>query len=181
MAESNWSIEPSSGELRILTGVEGRAARMGHRLTIAMQSWHAVMRFTDHQPTSAELTVQVDSLEVLGGQGGLTPLGTPEKAVCRSNAFKSLDVRKYPEIRFVADGIAKTATGYRLTGMLDIHGTSRPQVVDLSVEDNGDTWGLSTRVGVRQTDFGVKPFSLFMGTLKVADEVTIDFHAKQPK
>lgn len=178
---NKWSLDPGNGELHILTGVEGRAAKMGHRLTIAMQSWNADMRFTDGAPTAAELTVQVNSLDVLGGQGGVTPLGAPEKAVCKSNAFKAMDVKKFPQIRFVADDIAKTGTGYRMTGTLEIHGTSRPQVVDLAVEDAGDAWALSSQVRVRQTDFGVKPFSLFMGTLKVADEVTIDFHAQQPK
>lgn len=176
-----WSLDPGNGELHILTGVEGRAAKMGHRLTIAMQSWTAGMRFTDGAPTDAELTVEVDSLDVLGGQGGVTPLGAPEKAICKTNAFKSLDVKKYPQIRFVSDDIAKTATGYRMTGALEIHGTSRPQVVDLTVEDGGDSWALSSQTRVRQTDFGVKPFSLFMGSLKVADEVTIDFRATQPK
>lgn len=181
MSEMKWSLDPGKGQLRILTGVDGRAAKMGHRLTIAMQSWSATMGFADGEPTSAELTVEVDSLDVLGGEGGVTPLGSPEKAICKTNAFKSLDVKKYPRIRFAADAIAKTATGYRLTGTLEIHGTSHPQVVELTVEDDGDSWALSSQTRVRQTEFGVKPFSLFMGTLKVADEVTIDFRANQPK
>lgn len=178
---TKWSLDPGNGQLRILTGVDGRAAKMGHRLTIAMQSWSAAMVFTGGEPTNAELIVDVDSLDVLGGEGGVTPLGAPEKAICKTNAFKSLDVKKYPQIRFVADDVAKTATGYRLAGTLDIHGTSHPQVVDLTVEDDGDAWALSSQVPVRQTEFGVKPFSLFMGTLKVADQVTIDFRAEQPK
>lgn len=181
MTESSWSLGPDSGELHILTGVEGRAAKMGHRLTLAMRSWQAVMQFSGDNAVKAELTVDVDSLEVLSGEGGVKSLSEPEKGVCRSNAFKSLDVKKYPQIAFVADDVAKTPDGYRMTGTLDIHGTSRPQVVDLKAEDTGDAWALSARATVRQTDFGVKPFSLFMGTLKVADEVTIDFHATQPK
>lgn len=181
MAESSWTLDAGDGQLRILTGVEGRAARMGHRLTIAMRAWQAVLRFVDGQPTGAEVGVRVDSLEVLGGEGGITPLGPAERAVCKSNALKSLDVGKYPEIRFSADDVTTTATGYRLAGVLEIHGAARPQVVDLDVADSGDSWALSCRVGVSQTDFGVKPFSLFMGALKVADEVTVDFRARQPK
>jgi len=181
MSESSWTLRPDSGELHILTGVEGRAAKMGHRLTLAMQSWQAVMQFNGEKATKAELTVDVDSLQVLGGEGGVKALSKPEKGVCKSNAFKSMDVKKYPQIRFVSDDIATTAGGYRMTGALEIHGISRPQVVDLTVEDGGSAWTLSARAAVQQTDYGVKPFSLFMGTLKVADEVTIDFHATQPK
>ena len=181
MTKSDWSIDPAAGELRIRTGVAGRAAKMGHRLTIAMQSWDATVRWAGDKPKSAELTVAVDSLAVISGEGGIKPLAGPEKSVARSNALKSLDAKKFPQIRFVADGIAKTEDGYRLTGTTEIHGTTRPQVVDLTVEDRGDTWVLSTQVSITQSDFGVKPYSLFMGSLRVADEVTVEFTATHPK
>ena len=178
---STWSLDASNGELRILSGVTGRAAKMGHRLTMAMQSWRATLQWDGETPTSAELLVDVDSLEVLSGEGGVTPLGSTEKGVARSNAVKAMDAKKYPQIRFVSSDIAKTSDGYRLTGTLEIHGTSRPQVVDLKVHDAGAAWELSTQVPVTQTEFGVKLISLLMGAMKVADEVTIDFHASYPK
>ena len=177
MSESSWSLTAADGELHILTGVAGRAAKMGHRLTIGMKSWQAAVGWAGGKPTTAELTVDVDSLEVLGGEGGLTPLGGPEKGIARSNALKSLDAKKFPQIRFAADQVAKTADGYRLTGTLAIHGTPRPQTVEGRVADSGDALALSARVQVTQSDFGVKPYSLMMGALKVADEVTIDFSA----
>ena len=181
MAESSWSLTPADGELHILTGVAGRAAKMGHRLTIAMTSWQASAQWDGSAPAHAELTVDVDSIAVLSGEGGLTPLSGPEKGVCRSNALKSLDAKKFPQIRFASDQVAKTSDGYRLDGTVEIHGTSHPQIVDLKVVDTGDALELSARVPVAQTEFGVKPFSLMMGSLKVADEVTIAFSAKHTK
>lgn len=69
MPASNWSLTAADGELRILTGVAGRAAKMGHRLTIGMQSWQATVHWAGADPTGVELTVDVGSLEVLGGEG----------------------------------------------------------------------------------------------------------------
>jgi polyisoprenoid-binding protein YceI len=92
-----------------------------------------------------------------------------------------LDAKKFAQIRYTSDRIAKTGDGYRLDGTVEIHGTSRPQSVDLLVTDTGDALELSARVPVKQTDFGVKPFSLMMGALKVADEVTIAFSARHVK
>jgi polyisoprenoid-binding protein YceI len=181
MKESTWSIDPAAGELRIRTGVAGRAAKMGHRLTIAMNSWEAKVHWTADKPRSAELTVDVDSLAVISGEGGIKSLAGPEKGVARSNALKSLNAKKFPQIRFVSDDIAKTADGYRLTGSIEIHGTTRAQTVDLTVEDRGDEWALSTQVRITQSDFGVQPYSLFMGSLKVADEVSVEFAATHPK
>lgn len=178
---TNWSLGPDDGELRIRTGVAGPAARMGHRLTIVMRSWEATVRWRGKAAAGAELTVEVGSLEVLKGEGGVTPLTPPERALARANACKSLDAKKHPLITFATDDIAQTPTGYRLAGTLDIHGTSRPQIVDLRVDDCGTSWEMSTEVAVSQSDFGVKPYSLMMGTLKVADTVTVDFTGRHPK
>ena len=181
VAESRWSLDGSEGELLIRTGVAGPAAKMGHRLTIAMQSWQASVRWRGGLPLSAELTAAVDSLHVIRGEGGVTPMSGPEKAVARFNALKSLDAKKFPQIRFTADDIVKTAGGYRLAGTVEIHGKSAPQAIDLTVDDGGGgDWAISAQARVTQSDFGIKPYSLLLGSLKVADEVTIEFTARHP-
>lgn len=181
MNESSWSLDPSNGELSILTAPAGPAAKMGHHLTIVLRSWQADAQWSNGRPAAATLTVALDSLEVVRGEGGVTPLSGPEKSVARSNALKSLDAKKFPKVLFEADQIEQTGGGYRLTGTLEIHGKSRPQTVDLKLEDRGDQWALSVEAPVTQSAFGIKPFSLMMGTLKVADEVTVAFSGSYPK
>jgi len=181
VTQADWILNQDDGELRILTGVEGPAAKMGHRLTIAIQEWQAQVVWKDGEPVAAELAVEVNSLQVLTGEGGVTPLSAPEKVVVRSNALKSLDAKKHPTITFSAAAITKTETGYQLTGSLQIRGKTRPQVVELTVEDTGDTQLLSMEVAVAQTEFGLKPYSLLMGSMKVADEVRISFHATRQR
>jgi polyisoprenoid-binding protein YceI len=180
VAESPWSLDATTGELLIRTGVAGPAAKMGHRLTIAMTSWQADVRWRAGKPVHAELTVVVDSLQVIKGDGGVTPLSGPEKSVARFNALKSLDAKKFPQIRFTTDDIATAPQGYRLTGTVEIHGTSRAQVIDLAVEDT-DAWAISAHAVLAQSGFSIKPYSLLMGSLRVADEVTIEFTARHPK
>ena len=153
---------------------------MGHRLTIAFGSWQASVRWRGKAPAAVELSVDVDALTVIRGEGGVTPLTPPERAVARSNALKSLDAKKFPRIGFAAEEISTTAHGYRLVGTLDIHGTTRPQTVDVRVEKPADRWAMTAQVAVTQSDFGVKPYSLMMGALKVADAVTIEFTGSHP-
>ncbi|OBK50160.1 S-adenosyl-L-methionine-dependent methyltransferase [Mycobacterium sp. 1081908.1] len=176
-----WTVTASDGELLVRTGVAGRAARMGHRLTIAMTRWEATVAWAATEPVTAELTVDVDSFEVLRGEGGVKALSGPEKALVKSNALKSLGANRYPEIRFMADTIEKTRDGYRLAGKLHIHGQSRKHVIDLRTEDLGDRWRLTVESRVRQTDYGVKPYSLLMGSVRVDDEVTVSFSAAYTK
>lgn len=176
-----WTLAASDGELLIRTGVKGRAARMGHRLTIAMTRWEASVAWADAEPVTAELIVEIDSFEVLRGEGGVKGLSGPEKALVKSNALKSLGANRYPEIRFAADAIDKTGDGYRLAGKLHIRGKSRKHVIDLRTEDLGDSWRMSVESRVRQTDYGVKPYSLLMGSVQVVDEVSVSFTAVHPK
>ncbi|HET6733814.1 YceI family protein [Mycobacterium sp.] len=177
MADTQWSLDAADGELLVRTGVTGRAAKMGHRLTITMNSWHATVQWADGQPIAAELTVDVDSLQVSAGEGGLMALSAPEKALARSHALKALDAGRFPRIRFSANRIEQTGDGYRLRGTLEIHGKSRRHEVDLRVKDLGDGWHMSCEAEVRQTEFGVKPYSMLMGAMKVVDTVTVAFTA----
>jgi polyisoprenoid-binding protein YceI len=177
----SWSLDAADGELLIRTGVAGRAARMGHRLTIAMRRWQASVGWAGAEPVSADLVVEVDSFEVLRGEGGVKGLSGAEKALVKSNALKSLDAGHHPEIRFAADTVDKTDDGYRLTGQLQIRGKSRAHVIDVRTEDLGEAWRISAESSVRQTDYGVKPYSLLMGSVRVADEVSVAFNAVHAK
>ena len=176
-----WTLDASHGELLVGTGVTGRAARMGHRLTIAMRRWQATAGWAGSEPHTAELRVDVESFEVLRGEGGVKALSGPEKALVRSNALRSLGAGRFPQICFTAETIAKTVDGYQLTGQLQIHGTTQERAINLRTEDLGDSWRMSTEAKVRQSDFGVKPYSLLMGSVKVTDEVTVSFTARRAK
>ena len=177
MSESSWSLTAADGELRILTGVAGRAAKMGHRLTIGMKSRQGHGPLVGGEPTSAG----VDRRRRLSGgarrRRRLTPLAGPEKGVARSNALKSLDAPR--SFRRSASPPPTSPQRRTATGSPAISRStaSRPQTVDVTVDDRGDALGLSAQVRLMQSDFGVKPYSLMMGALKVADEVTIDFSA----
>jgi polyisoprenoid-binding protein YceI len=175
------SLDASDGELLVHTGVTGRAAKMGHRLTIRMNSWRATVRWKGSEPSAAELTVDVDSLQVLHGEGGVTSLSAPEKALVRTNALKVLEAARFGQIRFSADDIAETGHGYRLGGTLEIHGQSKKHVIDVRAEDLGNSWRLSSEAVVRQSEFGIKPYSMLMGAMKVADDVTVSFSAERSK
>jgi polyisoprenoid-binding protein YceI len=181
MDSTTWQLDQSDGRLTIRTGVEGPAAKMGHRLTIAVNSWSAHVGWEGSEPVRARLTVDVDSLEVVSGEGGVTPLTPPEKLLARANAMKTLDRKRFPQIVFETTDIERMDTDCRLAGTVQIHGKTRDSVVDLNVEETGGTWHMSADVQIRQSEFGVKPYSMLMGAMKVADVVTVSFTAEHPK
>jgi polyisoprenoid-binding protein YceI len=40
---------------------------------------------------------------------------------------------------------------------------------------------MSSETAIRQSDFGVRPYSQLLGSLKVADDVTVSFTAQRAK
>lgn len=181
MTDTVWNFDESAGELLVKTGVVGRAAKMGHRLTIAMDSWRAEVTWAAGEPTEVDLTVEVTSLRVVRGEGGVKGLSGPEKTIVRSNAMKALDADRFPHIRFRAQDVRKTAEGYDLSGTLEIHGKTNACQVGVRVEDLDGTMRMSCEAEVRQTAFGVKPYSILMGSVKIADTVTVAFAGQRAK
>lgn len=155
---------------------------MGHRLVIAMTAWRGTVSLLDGEPTAADLVVDVGSFQVLRGEGGLKALSAAERLIVRTNALKSLHVNRFPQIHFRTNHVHNLGDGgYRLTGLLEIHGKRHERVIDMRVEDLGDAWRLSGQADVRQSDFGIKPFSMLGGTLKVVDTVTVSVAAIRAK
>jgi polyisoprenoid-binding protein YceI len=172
-----WTLNASDGELLLHTGVTGSAARMGHRLTIAVRSWRATVDWDGDDPSAVEVTVDLDSLDVLKGEGGVTPLSGAEKALVRANALKTLRAKQFPEATFRSSSIRRGADAWRLVGTLDIGGRSREQTVNVHVVRDGAAWRISGEAVVRHTDYGIKQYSMLMGAMKVVDDVRVTLTA----
>ncbi|MCZ4520093.1 YceI family protein [Rhodococcus ruber] len=179
MTTATWTLDSSDGgQLAVRTDVTGRASKMGHRLTIAVTSWTATVEWSGDAPTAVSLVAEVGSLEVVHGEGGLTPLIGPEKVVAKANALKSFDADRYPSIRFVSEEITAGDSGFRLAGTVEIHGVSREIAVDVTATDLGDRWHIESETTVRQSDYKITPYSQMFGAMKVVDEVTVTFDAE---
>lgn len=90
---------------------------------------------------------------------------------------KVLDAEKYPEVRFRSSHIAQASPGhYNVTGTLELHGTSK----QLSFEVTGAPEHYHGATKLKQSDFGIKPISLFGGSVKVKDELELEFDVYAP-
>ncbi len=85
---------------------------------------------------------------------------------------KSLDSERYPAISFRSNSYRQDGNGSaEVLGKLSLHGAVR--LVTLTVKKQGDRWTGSARL--KQTDFGMRPVSVAGGTVKVKDEVKVEF------
>ena len=190
-AVDTWTLDERDGELLVRTDTEGPAARLGHRLTIAMTRWRAEVTEGDAGPTAVRLEVDVSSLQVRRGEGGLRRQSALERAMTRRRALRTLEASRHPTISYAADSVTRVRGGYDLDGELAIRGVRRPLRVHVStddgvddraddgVDDRTDTRAYRVQARVVQTDFGVQPVAFFAGALLVSDEVTIELTASR--
>ena len=121
--------------------------------------------------TAAEAAlVNADSLEVL------TPPDTAEiRKVTATMRSEILHVEQHPDIRLISRRVIPKAGGFHLVGALTLVGQTREVPIDITTETRPDTLRAAGTFSVKQSDFGIKPFSGGPGgTVKVADRVTFD-------
>ena len=180
---TSFEIGPENARLLVRTHREGLGARAGHDLVIEATRWAGQVRIDPGEPPLSHVEVRVDThgLEVREGHGGARPLTDKDRLDIKSNVEeKVLHADRYPELRFTAEKVVVEGHDVHLAGNLTIGGQTRPAGVDVHLEPAAD--GLHGRgaVQVRQTDFGIKPYSALMGMLRVADQVDVDFDVRLP-
>jgi polyisoprenoid-binding protein YceI len=86
---------------------------------------------------------------------------------------RTIESATYPEISFRSSRVEKQPDGqWKVDGTLTLHGVTKP--IAAVVKRSGDAYvGHAT---LRQSDFGIKPISAAGGTVKVKNELEIDFH-----
>lgn len=88
---------------------------------------------------------------------------------------KLLDADRYPDIKFRSTNIDQhTPATFEVHGELTLHGQTRS--ITLDVRKEGDHYAGQTRL--KQTDYGLTPVAVAGGTIKVKDELTIEFSLK---
>ena len=170
-----YSLGPGSGVLSIRTTRQGAASKAGHDLRIEVGSWEAEFKL-GKAPDQSAMTLAADSrsLRVIEGTGGIKSLTGDDKASIQKTIND--EVLKGCAIEFRSSEVRGGAgDGLSVRGDLDLGGRTAPVTFDLALGDDGRVTGSAT---VKQTDFGMKPYSALFGALKVADEVTVAIDAK---
>lgn len=170
-----YSLGPGSGVLSIRTTRQGAASKAGHDLRIEVDSWEAEVKIGE-SPEQSAMTLAADSrsVRVIEGSGGIKSLTESDKEDIHKTIHK--EVLKGSAIEFRSTEIrGAPGGGLSVRGQLDLNGKQAPVTFDLVLADEGRIAGSAI---VKQTDFGMKPYSALFGALKVADEVTVAIDAK---
>lgn len=186
MTGGTFEIGPEQGTLSVCTSRSGVASKIGHDLRIEVTKWSGTVVVAPDDPSGSSVRIVADarSLRVKEGTGGAKALTDSDRAdIEKTTHEKMLKTSKHPEIVFESTALSGVSSPTppataAIDGKLTIFGDPRPVRLDLSIEAADAGFHVTGRGTIRQTDWGIKPYSAFMGALKIKDEVEIRFDVK---
>jgi polyisoprenoid-binding protein YceI len=169
-----YALGPNDGTLSVRTRRTGAAAMAGHNLLLHVTSWEAVL-VVGEDPADAVIEVSADggSLRVQEGTGGVQSLSDDQKTEIEQTVDS--EVLKGERISLGSTWGRAGGAGLRVEGDLTLHGTTRPLGFDVVMTGDGT---LGATAVIKQTDWGMKPYSTLFGALKVVDEVEVSIDAR---
>jgi polyisoprenoid-binding protein YceI len=155
------------------TGRKGVGSTVGHDLTIEVTAWSAQIDVPESNLADATVTARIDlrSLAVREGRGGALPLTDKNRAEIQKTASEALDVGRYATATFQSSRIILGDDDTTISGTLTLHGVAAP--VDIHLREVAPGRYHADAV-VTQSAYGIKPYTAFLGALKVRDDVNVE-------
>jgi len=181
-----FTLAPKDSVVRIYAFRAGRAARLGHNHILSAPQFTGFF----HLPTNGaangrfDLAFRLDQLEIDNpayrsalGAAFSTVISPEDIEGTRDHLLGAncLQADRFPFVRIQSLQISGEAPKFAAKVQVEIHGQKREMWIALDVEGLPDRLSVSGSFVLRQTDFGVQPYSLLGGLLSVQDEVVLDF------
>ncbi|HKK26595.1 MAG TPA: YceI family protein [Gemmatimonadota bacterium] len=172
---TSWRVLPSS-TFEVRTKASGFLAALSHEHRVAATAFRASLAYVPGDPSSdrIDVTVPVDSLEVRTADASPAQL----RAIRKHMMEDVLRPDRHPEMRFVSKSVTPTGDGVRVEGELTLADSTRTVRVEADLEVHGDTLEAAGTLPLRQTDYGIEPYSFGFGAIKVADRLDLRFDVR---
>lgn len=176
---TSWTLNAadlSSGaaRLELWTEKEGLLSRAAHDLCIRAEA----ARLTLDEAGALEVEVPVSSLKVQGQvkRGQVKALSSKDHAEIEKNFSGAavFDAKRFPHVTYRG---TCTLSGSRasVSGELELKGQRRPLALEGTWKVEGQEAVVSGEVTLRQSDWGIAPYSAMLGAIKVKDSLRVSW------
>jgi polyisoprenoid-binding protein YceI len=181
-----YEIDAQRSSIRVLVFRAGPLARFGHDHVVVAKGFRGRLAWDgqDSRDTRLDLWIPAAGLDVdppaerrrLGGEFA-TPVPAEDAAATRANLLgpEVLAAASHPWIRLRLEAVAGALPRPILTLTLNLRGVTRRVEVPAAVKLGEAELRAEGRLVLRQSDFGIEPFSVMGGALRVADRVLVEF------
>jgi polyisoprenoid-binding protein YceI len=127
------------------------------------------------KPGEVLAAIQAQGLSKLELVAQSAALKSEEGKSMDKNMHKAMNVKEHAEIRFSLTGYELKDGVVAAAGQLSIHGQTRDVVLPGSVTAKAGGVNVKGSYDLKMSDYGIKPPVMMMGTIRVADALTISY------
>jgi polyisoprenoid-binding protein YceI len=171
-------IDSTASLIAITVRRGGVLARLGHDHVVAARAITGTVSPRDNR---AAFQFRLDQMTVdepeLRQVAGLTTQPSPDAiAGTRTNMLtKVLDADRYPLVTVRAERDGQAAAGRPLRVDITLHGITRAYAIPVTITEQEGSLTATGTVDLKQTDFGITPFSVMGGAMAVQDQMELRF------
>lgn len=170
-----YAVDPAASLIAVTVGRAGPMARLGHDHVVAS---HGLAGFAAPDLGRADIAFRLDQLSVdepqqLREAGIATqPSQQAVEGTRRNMLGPVLEAQRYPVVTLHAERLGDG----RLRVDLTLHGSTRRLDLPAEVQTGAAQLSASGTALLKQSDFGITPFSVGAGLLSVRDELEVRYH-----
>ena len=181
-----FTLAPSLSAIKIYVFRAGTAAMLGHNHVLSSPQFSGFIYLPKDNITAArfDLEFRLDQLEIdrpenranLGSAFSSVPsAGTIKRTRDHRLGESNLQADRFPFVRIHSVQIAGEIPKIAANVQVELHGQQREMWLPLSVAGLPGQLSASGSLVLRQSDFGIQPYSVLGGFLAVQDELVIEF------
>jgi len=173
-----YRLAPEKSTFIVQSFAEGLFSAFGHDPIIGIREFSGEAQFVPGTFENASVTLNINTRALtLSGEVKEKDRAEIERAMRE----QVLEVETYPEILFSsanisASRIAEGRYRVRIIGDLTLHGVTQKNIwISAEAKLNDSLLRTQGEFSLKQTDFGIKPFSAVGGTIKLKNELRFTF------
>lgn len=182
---SVYKVDSAASQVLISVRRGGIMASLGHDHIVASHDLQGyIFLDSDSSPNPScradfyapIAKLEVDNAELRRAANLSTTPSAKDIAGTTSNMFKSIEAADFPFARLHSSDCLKALSGEHSEAVLTIHGVDQKRHLAIDIEKVGENKIiLSGEFSVLQSDFGIQPFSIMNGLIKVEDRLELSY------
>jgi polyisoprenoid-binding protein YceI len=175
-----YTLVPSESSFWISVGKAGLFSALAHDHEIGVKRFSGRVIVPEAGASGGSLEMEVDatSLEVLDKN----PSEEDKKKIFNSMHNEVLESAKHPKIAFKSASVSdvkRTGDGaysFVVNGDLTLRGVTKRIAVPVAATVTPQQLRATGKYTLKQSDYGIKPYSAAGGAVKVKDEIVVNFN-----
>jgi polyisoprenoid-binding protein YceI len=170
-------IDRQASRFTVQAFATGLLSTFGHNPVIGMRDFDGEIHFLaeTHEQAAVRVTLRTAALEILD------EIKSDDRKKLEQSMYNDvLEVQRFPGAVYESKNVAIQKLSndlllVRASGDLTFHGVTQPQTMEARVTDLRTLLRISGDFSLRQSDYGIKPFSFAGGALRLKDELKFKF------